>query len=83
MTWPLDDWQFWVVSFAALWGVVVLVRQLLPSAEAPPCGGCASGAAACSKPTPTASGVRASHPDDDGLVTIGSGRPRGLPPRGR
>jgi hypothetical protein len=27
---PLHDWQFWVVSVAALWGAWAMTRQLLP-----------------------------------------------------
>jgi hypothetical protein len=27
---PFDDWQFWLVTLAAMWGVYALVRPFLP-----------------------------------------------------
>lgn len=27
---PFDDWQFWVVTLAGLWGAWVLTRKMLP-----------------------------------------------------
>ncbi len=27
---PWTDWQFWVVSVVALWGVVAIVRAVVP-----------------------------------------------------
>lgn len=39
---PIGDWQFWIVSLAALAGVALLVRPLIASkSSTPPCGGCA------------------------------------------
>jgi hypothetical protein len=41
---PVEDWQFYVVSFAALFGVWVLVRTLLPRrSSSSPCPGCPTG----------------------------------------
>ncbi len=37
---PWDDWQFYVVSLAALTGLFYLVRPFLPARKKP--GGCAS-----------------------------------------
>ena len=47
---PWLDWQFWAVTAAAVWGLWVLVRQVLPRERStgPACGSCATGAAACS-----------------------------------
>ncbi len=46
---PWHDWQFYVVSAAAVWGAWSLLRQLLPSSgpAGPACGACAAGAGAC------------------------------------
>jgi len=48
MSLPWTDWQFYVVTAAAVWGAVTLGRQVLPRKDAagPACGGCAAGAAA-------------------------------------
>ncbi len=45
---PWLDWQFYVVTAAALWGAWALLRQLLPSSgsSGPACGACAAGACA-------------------------------------
>lgn len=54
MSLPWTDWQFYVVTAAAVWGAVTLGRQILPrggSSASPACGGCAAGAAACAKRT--------------------------------
>ncbi len=51
---PWLDWQFYVVTAAAVWGAWILLRQLLPSSgpSGPACGACAAGACACArKPT--------------------------------
>jgi len=61
------DWQFVIVTLAALWGAWILLRPLLAARRAKP----ASGACArCSAGTPCASkgGVR----ESSGLVTLGS-----------
>ena len=45
---PFDDWQFYVVTLVALWGLWALLRPFLPrdrKAE-PGCPTCASGSAA-------------------------------------
>ena len=36
------DWQFWLVTLAAVWGIWSVIRQLLPakSKEEPPCAHC-------------------------------------------
>lgn len=49
---PWTDWQFWIVTLAALWGGRVILRQIIPARgdDAPACGSCAAGAAACAKP---------------------------------
>ena len=48
---PWHDWQFYLVTAAAVWGAWIVLRQLLPRRDpsAPACGACASGAAACAK----------------------------------
>lgn len=51
---PLHDWQFWVVSLLALWGLWLLARPLLPvrkssNADEAGCPNCASGAASSKK----------------------------------
>jgi hypothetical protein len=74
---PIGDWQFYVVTAAALCGAVAIVRPLFTrrkaNADGSPaaCPHCASGTAACSKasPAPAAGGER--------LVTLGSGRRAG------
>jgi len=45
---PWDDWQFWLVTLAAAWGLWALVRQLTPrrNRNEPPCSTCAVGTAA-------------------------------------
>jgi hypothetical protein len=47
---PIHDWQFWVVTAAAIVCAINLVRQMIPRQGAPACGNCAAGAAACSRP---------------------------------
>jgi hypothetical protein len=44
---PWGDWQFWVVSLAAGWGLWAVLRQLLPrrGAGEAPCASCAVGTA--------------------------------------
>ncbi|MCP3961509.1 MAG: hypothetical protein GY719_27010 [bacterium] len=48
---PWLDWQFWMVTAAALWGAWILVRQLMPVSDpsSPACASCATGAAACAR----------------------------------
>ena len=48
---PWLDWQFYVVTAAAVWGAWSLLRQLLPKSgpAGPACGACASGACGCAK----------------------------------
>lgn len=63
---PVGDPQFWLVSAVALVAALRLLRGVIPRShedDTPACGGCATGAAACSKPEP---GDNAS-----GLVRIG------------
>lgn len=45
---PVDDWQFWIVTAAALWGAFAVARPFLPRKAKPTggCPGCAAGAAA-------------------------------------
>jgi hypothetical protein len=43
---PWRDWQFWVVSVFAGWGLWIIVRPFLPKRSKGACSGCASGAAA-------------------------------------
>ena len=45
---PWGDWQFWIVSLAAGWGVWAVARQLLPrrGPGEPPCANCAVSTAA-------------------------------------
>lgn len=61
------DWQFVIVTLAALWGAWVLLRPFLPSRKKKQAeGSCAR----CSAGTPCASnGARGT----SGLVTLGSG----------
>jgi hypothetical protein len=72
------DWQFFLVTAVALWGLWTIVRQFLPAglfgdAEpegTSPCGHCAAGAACIS---------RLHREGEDGgsqLVTLGGGRHR-------
>ncbi len=53
---PWLDWQFYIVTAAAVWGALTLLRQLLPKSgpAGPACGACASGACACAKKPPAA-----------------------------
>lgn len=37
---PLGDWQFWVVSAAAIFGAALIARPLLQKPSTPSCGGC-------------------------------------------
>ena len=57
---PIHDWQFWAVTAAMLFSLANLIRQMIPRKDAPACGNCAAGAAACSRPAPAPSGVRPS-----------------------
>lgn len=71
MSVPVHDWQFWVVTAAALWGVFTLVRTVWPKRKksgegAPPCPRCASGTAACA-------GKKTEAPAEK-LVTLGGRR---------
>jgi hypothetical protein len=47
---PWNDWQFWLVSLLAVWGLWVLARPFLPRKRAASastsCPNCASGSAA-------------------------------------
>ena len=71
MTIPVADWQFWIVTLVALFGLVKLVRTVLPDKKKPnaPCPHCASGSAACAKTSsvPTAA-------TGEKLVTLGGRR---------
>lgn len=83
---PWHDWQFYVVTVAALWGAWRFLSPLLPrrpGAAAAPCGSCASGAAACARKPETAA-LTASPGPNAPLVKIGAGRPPGsaVPPPG-
>ena len=42
---PWHDWQFWLVTLAAAYGLWALVRQLVPrrGRNEPPCSKCAVG----------------------------------------
>ncbi len=53
---PWLDWQFYVVTAAAIWGAWSVVRQLLPRSgpAGPACGACAAGACACARKPPVA-----------------------------
>jgi hypothetical protein len=57
---PIHDWQFWVVTAAAIFGAITIVRQMIPRKGAPACGNCAAGAAACSRPAAAPAGLRVS-----------------------
>ena len=68
MTFPVHDWQFWVVTVAALLGAWRVLRTLLavartPKGETPACPGCDSCGAASSAPA-----------RGEGLVQLGAGR---------
>jgi hypothetical protein len=43
---PWGDWQFWVVTMFAGWGLWIVVRPFLPKRSRDGCPNCASGAAA-------------------------------------
>ena len=49
---PWTDWQFWIVTVAAVLGARFILRQILPGRrdDAAVCGSCAVGAAACATP---------------------------------
>ena len=51
---PWLDWQFYVVTAAALWGAWTLLRQLLPrpGPAGPACGACGAGACGCAVKRP-------------------------------
>lgn len=40
MSFPVHDWQFWSVTFAAVGAVWLLVRPFFDSADSPPSGAC-------------------------------------------
>jgi len=40
---PFDDWQFYVVTAAGLWGVWAVVRPFIPDRNRPGCPGCDTG----------------------------------------
>lgn len=46
---PWHDWEFWVVTLLAMWGLFVLLRPFMPRRKgdnsAPSCPNCASGSA--------------------------------------
>jgi hypothetical protein len=73
---PPEIWQDTVVTLIAAAAAAVLLRTLLPSAwtggrrrgEQGACASCASGSAACAKPTPTVGA------DIAPLVLTGPGR---------
>lgn len=51
---PFGDWQFWLVTLLALWGLWVMARPFLPRRKVSPdeqaaCPNCASGSAASKK----------------------------------
>ncbi len=48
---PWLDWQFYVVTAAALWAAWSVLRQLLPKTgpAGPVCGACAASVCACVK----------------------------------
>lgn len=55
---PWHDWQFWVVTAAAVLSLWTLLRPFLKrgDANAPNCGSCAAGAAACARPSALGNG---------------------------
>jgi hypothetical protein len=66
---PVTDWQFWVVTVAALGGVLALLRTVWPDRKKKPdgaCPHCASGSAACAG--------KKSEPPADELVRLGGWR---------
>lgn len=71
---PWFDWQFYVVTAAAVWGAWTLLRQLLPgpASSGPACGACASGASACVKKPNLSAATMSS---DSPLVVLGNKRP--------
>lgn len=68
MSFPWHDWQFWTVTALAGCCAVVLLWQLVPRPTGPPCGGCASGAAACAKQRQDGAA------GESGLVSLGGRR---------
>lgn len=42
MNFPLDNWQFWVVSVAAVGGLVMVLKPWWPSRKQDGCNGCGS-----------------------------------------
>lgn len=69
MTFPLHDWQFWVVTLAALLGAWWVLRSLLavartPKGQTPTCPGCNSCGAESAVPAK----------GGEGLVQLGGGR---------
>ncbi len=55
MTIPYDEWQFWLVTVAMLWGVFIIVRPFFPKpngANGGNCPNCAMGSAAQHKTRP-------------------------------
>jgi len=53
---PWRDWQFWLVSALAIWGLWVLARPFIPRRKSagddePACPNCASGSSASKKKT--------------------------------
>jgi hypothetical protein len=66
------DWQFVIVTLAALWGAWVLLRPFLPSRKGKPSSTASGACARCSAGTPCASKTGAK--EGSGLVTLGSGR---------
>lgn len=56
MSFPWNDWQFYCVTSAAIWGGWIVVRQLLPSKDEKNCPGCASGSAAQARKPASSSG---------------------------
>ena len=62
------DWQFAIVTLAALWGAWILLRPLLPSRKTrPKTGACASCSSGCEKDPA----------GEPGLVSLGGGNGRG------
>lgn len=58
---PWTDWQFWVVTAAAVVSLWVLLRPFWKtSGDNPACGSCASGAAACARRPSTGDPTKAS-----------------------
>lgn len=72
------DWQFVIVTLAALWGGWILLRPLWASRNARKpvgaCGRCSS--AACKPGAESKPGEASAAFSESGLVAIGSGRPR-------